>query len=152
MTIIIHSSWREQESRTVWCHLPSFAPHAHTVTPDHLKTRLELHEWLKMDIMNLMKKPTTFHHPSGTFTDQTRFSPPAWRLFYSMADSTLRDGILMGIKSKAAPVTVALSQSVCQPLSTLDQLCVCVCALFFKCDANVWFCWILESCQCFGPI
>lgn len=43
-----------------------------------------------------------------------------------MADSTLWDGILMGIKSKAAPVTVALSQSVCQPLSTLDQLCVCV--------------------------
>lgn len=44
-----------------------------------------------------------------------------------MADSMPRDGILMGIKSKAAPVTVAPSQSVYQPLSTLDRLWVHVC-------------------------
>lgn len=53
---------------------------------------------------------------------------PVWRHFYSMADSTHRDGILMGIKSKAAPATVARSLSVCRPLCTLDRVCVCMCA------------------------
>lgn len=147
-TIIIHSGWRVQESQTVRYHFPSSGPLA------HLKIRLELQEWLKMDIMNLMEKPTTFHHLNGTFTAQTGFCPLVWRHFYSIADSTQRDGILMGIKSEAAPVTVALSQSVCQPLCPLDRVYVRVCVhvCIFRFDANVRFCWILAVCRGSVPI
>lgn len=104
-----------------------------TVNPEHLKTRLELNERLKMDIMNLMEKgakKTPQKIPSPEFflfvfvTAGARSRPPVWRHRYSMADSTQQDGILMGIKSKAAPVTVALSQPVCQPLCTRNRVCV----------------------------
>lgn len=126
-----------------------FCPPKHTVNWEHLKTGLELHEWLKMDIMNLMEKATTFHHLNGTFTAQNRFCSPVWRHFDSMADSMQQDRILMGIKSKAAPVTVTLSQSVCLPAIVHSALGVCVCVCIFRFDANVCFCWILAVCQGF---
>lgn len=62
------------------------------------------------------------------------FCSPAQRFFYSMADSTRWDGILMGIKSKAAPVTVAPSQPARQPLSAL---CLCVCVFLGGFFSNV---------------
>lgn len=89
-----------------------------------------------MDIMNLMEKATTFHHLNGSFTAQPGSCIPPQGHSYSMADSTQQDRILMGIKSKAAPVTVALGLSVCQPLCTLDRVHVHVCVCIFSFDAN----------------
>lgn len=89
-----------------------------------------------MDVMNLMEKATTFHHLNGSFTAQPGSCVLPWRRSYSMADSTQQDRILIGIKSKAAPVTVALALSLCQPLCTLDRVRVHVCVCIFSFDAN----------------